>query len=347
MGDVKHILVTGGGAPGAYGILNALKQTGKYRLSSCDIQEEVVGGQIADDFFTVPAGDHEDYIQSILKACIDKKIDLVFPITTKELLPLSQNINLFASKGIKVMVSDHTSLEIANSKCALYDHLRSEGIPVPDYRVVNTFAEFQNAIAQLEHSHSRLVFKPCIANGSRGFRIIDPFVNEKELLLNMKPNACHITKDKAFGILGHGAFTPMLVSEFIGGDEYSVDCLVSDRAEPLIVPRLRSKINNGISVAGEIVNHPQVIEYCKDILSSLSLFGPIGIQVKMKEEQAMILEINPRIQGTSIALKGAGVNIPALAVEMTFDPLSLNELDRNTIQWGKKFVRHYDEIYLN
>lgn len=347
MGSVKNILVTGGGAPGAYGILNALKETGQYRLFSCDIQAEVVGEQLADDFFTLPAGDDPEYISQLLKICTEKEIELIFPITTRELVPLSQNIHLFQAEGIQVIVSESSSLEIANSKCLLYQHLREKNIAVPDFKVVKTFNEFQNSIAELESEHQRLVFKPCTANGSRGFRIIDPFVNEKELLLNMKPNACHITKDKAFGILGHGAFTPMLVSEFIGGEEYSVDCLVNRGAEPLIIPRLRSKINNGISVAGQVVDQPEVIQYCKQILSSLDLLGPIGIQVKMKDDQPLILEINPRIQGTSIALKGAGVNIPALAVSMALNEVDLDAFDRSDIAWGKKFVRHYDEIFLN
>lgn len=346
MGDIAHILVTGGGAPGAYGILKALKDTAKYKLSSCDIQSDVVGEKLADSFFTVPAGDAPEYADFLLKECKQRGINLVFPITTRELLPLAQNKAAFKANGIEVLVSNADDLEIANSKCALYKHLKNHKIAVPDFRIANTFAEFQNAIAELESDHPKLVFKPCIANGSRGFRIIDPFVNEKELLLNAKPDACYITKDKAFHILEHGAFPPLLLSEFIGGDEYSVDCLVFKGHDPVIIPRLRSKINNGISVAGEIVKQEKVISYCKEILNSLDLYGPIGIQVKMKDDEPLILEINPRIQGTSIALKGAGINIPSAAVNLALDPDNFS-FSMDDIKWGTKFVRYYDELYLN
>ncbi len=339
----KHILVTGGGAPGAYGILNALKTHGNIKLSACDAKDHVIGKQIADDFFKVPQGDSPDYIPLMLKECEKRRIDLIFPITTKELLALSTNSSAFNQIGTEVLVSSPNSLTIANSKCALYDHLKKSNIAVPKYYIANNLEEFDWALDQFPTGQA-IAFKPCIANGSRGFRIIDDNVDLHDLWLNQKPNSSNISREAAMKAVDSKKFTSVLVCEYLDGPEYSIDCLVSKNQKNIIIPRLRSKINNGISVEGTIENNTEVISYCKDILSSLDLFGPIGIQIKYHNKQPLILEINPRIQGSSIACLGAGVNIPVLSAALAFDHTLNDDIE---IKWGTRFIRHYQEFFIH
>ena len=54
-----------------------------------------------------------------------------------------------------------------------------------------------------------------------------------------------------------------------------------------------------------------------------------------------ILEINPRIQGTSVAALGIGVNLPKLAVE-TFTQKKVNIPE---IKWDVEFIRYYNELF--
>jgi carbamoyl-phosphate synthase large subunit len=104
-------------------------------------------------------------------------------------------------------------------------------------------------------------------------------------------------------------------------------------------------MNNGISVAGVIEYNKEIIEYCEAILQCLHLDGPIGIQVKYsKNNRPLLIEINPRIQGTTVACTGAGVNIPYL----TFHKNEINNMSNYNdypIIWGTKFIRHYSELY--
>jgi carbamoyl-phosphate synthase large subunit len=74
----------------------------------------------------------------------------------------------------------------------------------------------------------------------------------------------------------------------------------------------------------------------------MKLHGPIGYQFKKSETgEFRILEMNPRIQGTSVALMGAGVNLPLLAVEQELGI----EREIPVVKWGTKFVRYYNELY--
>ena len=58
----------------------------------------------------------------------------------------------------------------------------------------------------------------------------------------------------------------------------------------------------------------------------------------------LLLEINPRVQGTISAALGAGVNLPVLAVKQELGmPISQNEL---LVNWGTKFVRYWEELFI-
>ena len=80
----------------------------------------------------------------------------------------------------------------------------------------------------------------------------------------------------------------------------------------------------------------------RKILRSLKLVGPIGIQVKEdKYGEFKILEINPRIQGTSVAALGAGVNLPKLAVESFLEI----KYTKPEVLWDTEFIRYYNELF--
>ena len=344
MEALDAILITGGGAPGAPGIIKAIQDINpKIKIFSCDVLEQTVGKILANDYFTVPRGDDPSYAQTLLEKCISKKIKTILPITTKELVPLSQAKELFRSNGITILVSNEEQLSIANDKGKLYQHLADHNISVPQFRVAQNYAEF--CVAEKELGLTPYIIKPCVGNGSRGFRIVDNHADEHDLLFNHKPNATYISQDKLHTVLETKPFPPLLVSEYLPGVEYTVDCLVLDGKIKFILPRRRDKMNNGISVAGVVEENEEVIAYSESILNCLALDGPIGIQVKYsKESTPLIVEINPRIQGTTVACCGAGVNIPYLS----FFPEEINKLSTYNdypILWDTQFIRHYTELY--
>jgi carbamoyl-phosphate synthase large subunit len=226
----------------------------------------------------------------------------------------------------------------------LYEFLQWRDIAVPDFRIVETVEQFREAVTALGYPEKPVCFKPSVSNGSRGFRIIDGKINEADLLFNYKPNNTYIKFDDAQRILGSAPFPELLVSEYLPGEEYSVDCLVNNGQTIVAVPRLRKRMINGISVEGEFVKEESIMDYCRQIITSLQLHGNIGIQVKKSAAgKFLILEINPRVQGTIVAGLGAGINLPLLAVKQALGmPVSEQELQ---VKWGTRFTRTWEEIF--
>jgi carbamoyl-phosphate synthase large subunit len=351
MPETINILMTGGGAPGAAGILNCLRQDPSFRIIAADANPEAVAKFLADGFAVIPMAEDPNFVAAVLEVCSTNKINVVLPLVTRELSVLSANAERFYKAGVTLLVSSLQALSVANNKSSLYRFLESKGIAVPHYQVVDGAApkdysieQFKNALKELGYPERPVCFKPSISNGSRGFRIIDATLNDTDLLFNQKPDSSYISATDAVRILSSAPFPELLVSEYLPGEEFSVDCVVDEENIIAIVPRLRRKMRSGISVEGEMVNDEKIIHYCERILRELKLNGNIGIQVKRNsDEEALILEINPRVQGTTVACLGAGINLPLLAVKNALNiSIVPNELE---VKWGTKFSRYWQETY--
>ena len=336
--------MTGGGAPGAAGIIRCLKENKSFHITLADANPDAVGRFLCDDFETIPIASDASFITDVLALCLKKEIKIILPLVTKELIPFSKHSKEFEEKGINVLVSPSHALEIANNKSRLYEFLEWRGIPVPAFRVVESVDQFKTAVEELGYPLKPVCFKPSVSNGSRGFRIVSEQMNELDLLFNYKPTSTYLSLPDSIRILSSGSFPELLISEYLPGEEYSVDCIAKHGQPVLIVPRLRKRMINGISVEGEFIKDDMIISYCKQILAALSLHGNIGIQVKRSSTgQFLILEINPRVQGTISAALGAGVNLPELAVKQELNlPISPKELE---VKWNTKFSRYWNEVF--
>lgn len=336
--------MTGGGAPGAPGILHCLRQEKSFQITVADANAKATGRWLHPDFVQIPFAHEENFIESVLAVCRQKNIQIILPLVTKELLPFSQHKKDFEPEGIKIIVSPASEIELANNKYRLYEFLQKNGIAIPAFRTVKSIGEFNKAVTELNYPENEICFKPAVSNGSRGFRILSEKINELDLLLNHKPQSVYLTLENALRILSSGEFPELLVSEYLRGEEYSVDCLVNNGETILCVPRSRKKIINGISVEGEFIKDENIISYCNHISKLLNLHGNIGYQLKKSEKGVpLILEINPRVQGTTSAALGAGVNLPVLAIKQELG-LAITETELQ-VKWGTRFSRYWNEVF--
>ncbi len=334
--------MTGAGAPGGPGIIKALK-AGPIDLFVGDCNPTASGRFLNDKFIELPKASSDDFIPFVLDFCLRNGILVVFPLVTMELFKFAKHKQEFLSRGIVILVSDYEALCIANDKGALYQHLHHKNIPVPAFKIVSTVEGLCEAAKELGYPQKAVCIKPTVSNGSRGVRILQENIDEFDLLFHHKPNNLYSSLGGVAKILGGRPFPELLVSEYLPGDEYTVDTVVRDGVPKLILPRVRTKMNGGISVQGTFINQEEIILYCDCIIRSLNLNGPIGLQVKEDASGAYrLLEINPRIQGTSVAALGIGVNLPVLAVLQEFEAIDFTALE---IEWGKSFVRYYEEVF--
>jgi len=335
--------MTGAGAPGGPGILKALRKNPEFDITVADADEAASGRFLGKRFLKVPFAKDPSFVSSITHFCREEGTDIVFPLVTRELFKFAAEKNCFSEAGVRVIVSDEEGLQIANDKSKLYTHLWQHDILTPDFEVVGTAEALEEAVIRLGYPKRPVVIKPSVSNGSRGVRILTEEIDAFDLLFNHKPNTYYSTLPEVLKIIKGREIPEMLVSEHLPGDEYTVDTMVKNGEPQIVIPRLRQRMIGGISVRGRFEENQEIIDYCRQIIGSMNLHGPIGLQVKRGADgRYKILEINPRIQGTSVAAIGAGINLPEWAV--------LQELGRDanipkTVKWGTAFSRYYEEVF--
>ena len=141
--------------------------------------------------------------------------------------------------------------------------------------------------------------------------------------------------------------------EYIDGPEYTVDCFTNRHGELRFVgARQRNRIKNGISVNTSIVDNKRFKPIAEMINATLEMRGGWFFQVK-GNEKLYLLEIEPRIAGTSGIWRQVGVNLPLLTLydrlkrDVQIEQLDLNiELDR-AYKARFKVKLEFDHVYID
>ena len=108
-----------------------------------------------------------------------------------------------------------------------------------------------------------------------------------------------------------------VIQELLKGIEITVDTLFDFDGQLIVaVPRVRSKVEQGISIRGEIINDLQIINEVKRISKILKFIGPINFQFMKSKKDFKLLEINARSSGGMGITINSGVDIPKIALEL-------------------------------
>lgn len=181
-----------------------------------------------------------------------------------------------------------------------------------------------------------VIIKPEEGYGSRGFQILH---NKEELEYALSQ-----------------AETPMVICEYLCGEEYTIDCFTNRKGETQYIScRNRNRIRNGISVNSRIQKpDARIAELANEICKYIPMRGAWFFQVKRNAAgEYKLLEVATRIAGTMCVERAAGINLPLLTVfdMMGYDvdveqQLSDVEVDRalyNSFRLNKEFT----EVYLD
>lgn len=245
------------------------------------------------------------------------RLDLVYPAHDDVLAALA---DLDPAPPVGVVGSPPATVRTCRSKTATYRALAGV-VPVPavlDPAAVDEFPVF---------------CKPDRGQGSQGARRVDDPV-----------------------ALARAAADPALIFlQHLPGDEYTVDCFSSlDREVRFVGGRRRVRTRSGISMRTEPVDDPRFADLAGRIASVLELVGGWFFQVKEDAGgELVLLEVAPRVAGTSGLQRVRGVNLPllsvyaALGVDVRVDPLPVDVvLDRALVN-RYSGAPDYDVLYVD
>jgi carbamoyl-phosphate synthase large subunit len=341
--DLK-ILWTISGSMGTAADIEMLKQVKSFSIDvvTADVEDkDTAGFIITGKKYIVPKIKDSKYIDALLEICKKEKITTIIPQYTDELVLMSENKDLFDSLGIKVLVTeDIQKLTIANSKDDLYNYFSNRDF-VPEYTIVSTIDSIKSAVLALGYPHVPVCIKPVNGEGGKGFRII---TDEKIDIFNTPPGSPKVNLEVYLSQLqGLDQIPELLISEYLPGIEYSVDCVCKDGITHFCIPRQRIETSMGVSSISLIEKNEELIEYSKEIISALKLSYNINIQFKYSRDgKPKLIEINPRVSGSLVANSGAGINMLEEALRLAYE-MPVRNID---IRWGTKMIRHWSQIFI-
>lgn len=268
----------------------------------------------------LPSVHSSDWLTPLNELLQREEIDYVFPAYDDVVLALAEARPQLA-RACLVSSPARTS-RICRSKSSTYQHLAGR-LPLPRrYTDPSEAVDFP------------VFVKPDQGQGSQRARAVTSRA-ELERALASQPD--------------------LIVLEHLPGPEYTIDCL-SDRAAGLLFVGARRRVRTraGISMASEPVEDPRFRQLAEAIAGALEFHGAWFFQVKERADgELTLLEVAPRIAGTSSLHRASGVNFALLSlyeqdrVSLRLLPQAPAPLDRalvNRFRYARRFRRAYVDL---
>lgn len=260
----------------AHGLSVWVADTSKNNI--CSRSKFCSGSFVYPDPFT----EEEAFIQCLLDKIDELKPTMLLP-THDESVIIMRHRDRFPSDLIIPYEREEMLLKLAN-KAKATGFARSAGVPTPE--VYNTIEEV--------HEYP-VVFKTVIGNSAKGVYFPK---NMEELVQCMEKHR----EDET------------LLEEWIGGTDYSVDCVRWDGFwQSSVYHALVTKTDGGgTTTQREIVSVPELEQYAKMLLDYVDYHGVCGLDFRYDPDtgKAAFIEVNARFTGGLATPITAGFDIP-------------------------------------
>ena len=285
-------------------------------LSECNIVEMEPEG-------LAPAA----YVSWCLEFCRRQGVQVFVPGRMRE--DIADQRTTFETQGTRLIVAgDGATLRLLEDKGRFLEQVPA-GVRRHRFCRVRTWVEFAAACEALERDDLPVCFKPASSIFGLGFHVLDEGMTPLKRLLRSEVH--RISKSELRAVLEPAeTFPELLVMEYLGGAEFSVDVLAEAGEVRALVCR-RKPLNGRIRIGGTsrtefvaegasqiMAREPDVEAMVRVLVAHFHLGGLLNVQFRCRAErpeQPCLLEINGRMSGGLPYVGLSGLNLPLLAVK--------------------------------
>jgi len=278
-------MVTGVGGGVGQSILKALEDW-PYGIVGVDSEELAAGLHAVPKAYKGYYAADPDFIERLLDIGQKEDCGLIFAGHDVELLPLSEHAARFRSLGIVPVVSSPEVVRICDDKLATYYFLKEQGFPVPHTEPLSEVSTFCRPVVLKPQRGGARSQNTYVARSSTELALYRQLVD---------PNNC-------------------VVQEYIEGDEYTCGSItLNGECAGVIVMR---RILRGGDTYKAFVEHNPAVEYAvRAVVGALKPFGACNVQLRVRNGEVIVFEINARCSGTTAARALAGFNEPKMIAD--------------------------------
>ena len=288
--------------------------------------------------YVVPRITDPAYIDTLIDICAKHDVKVILPYITSELGLISENKSKFDKCGIKVSVMDHETLTIANDKIKLQCNFPQFMPKQSIAKDVFAIQKFANEIGYPKETFCCKLSDKC---GGQGFAIVNDDKANDLSCIGVYDAKKYITFDHLCKLVEKSSATVML-QEYIEGYDYSV-CFVADKGSILgMVGYIGYTMAFGAVMRGEIFKSEKAYRIAERVSKELCLDGNICMDFIIKDDDAKLLEINPRINATIPFCAKAGINLPYMRCKQLLgEPI----IHQDEPHYGLKMNKFYEAEY--
>ena len=275
---MRRILLTGIGGDVSCAIARSLFEAfPEDEIYGIDIREYTPYMERFTKTFTAPRYTEDtylSYLKELLRRCV---ITHFLPTTEPEILIADRNRDYFEKEEIRLLINSSEILGICTSKYETAAFLRKHGIGAPMTGRAEEVKTEEKALRLKEGSvlSYPVILKEDYGRGGHGLLLIK---NETEW--NAAPKKGYVCQ------------------EYIEGPEYTIGVFSDGEIVRSIIFRRELGLG-GMSVSVECVSVPAITQLAKQTARALRLCGSFNIQLREKNGNYFVFEINPRLSSTT------------------------------------------------
>lgn len=228
--------------------------------------------------------------------------NIIIPVTINSFNYFSINKNIFISNGFKLLISDFKLWSMFHDKSKTFEFISKLNIPVP--LTVNLSKYLYSNNIRDSKLNFPIVIKSTREGGGRFVRYANNF-HDVDLII------------EDFLSMNNNLFEEggVIAQDFINGNGCGYFALVDKGKIISKFGHLRireSPPSGGISTCCESFNHPKLMCYGDNIVTSSKFSGVVMIEFKYDKnsDEFYLIEINPKFWGSSLLSIISGINFP-------------------------------------
>lgn len=292
-----NVLVTGSGS--LYGVAivqSLLKSQLPCRVVCCDTDPLTVGLYLVDTAYLVPpASAPKIWLEKIIDICRREKIAAIFIGSSHE-VPLfgEYQAQIAEATGAKIFVHPYPVIKKCLDKWQTILFLRQQGFYYP--KTIRWPEDSLKLEQFLQQVSLPVVAKPRCGAGSEGVVVLSERSQLKRFLADKKQ---------------------YLLQEYLSDvdGEFTVGICVGERGKILSSVALKRTLRDGMTMAAISDQYTDICHYCERVAVALGAYGPLNIQLRLRQQRPYIFEINPRFSSSTGMRIALGVNEPELLLK--------------------------------
>jgi carbamoyl-phosphate synthase large subunit len=259
------------------------------------------GFSSADRSVVLPPISSENYLNTLLDACVQNDVDLLCSVHDYDITTISTGaLERLAGSGVVAVVPPQTTLDVVADKVRTTEALLGGGLLAP----LTVEATQRDAITANGH----YVVKHRYGSASSGVFIVEKGHLPEAILVS---SLSAPSKDGVRSGTSEPRF--VVVQEKVEGEEYGLDVICDlDGTFQGVLARRKLRMRAGETDRAITVDSSPFENLARKLASTLELRGNTDVDVIVTpENEQYIIDINPRFGGGYPFVHMAGANVPA------------------------------------